>query len=611
MILGISPANSLNTCGTNYCTNRPENDHKIYPQLIQRPLLGAQRNDTFERSTNISQLNPSLPVSFKGFACSSDNFAPKNLYDVPCASCGCQTILLRRLNAFTRDARDKKGEELADILQSKSRIYKKTEGEVVAQIIEHLKTHPDDNLLNSVRTLNRTYLENLEQSQIEILERVKKTAVKGLNATQGRAIAELVKNTKTDIKDKAKEPFKRKDFLEKLEQHRKSLHSQYAGKFEEICEIASTLPSSTDSAPAFFAKYSRRSSGEIAYRLLSHSLATTEHVIPKNPAYGGEDKTDNYIVMCGDCNWKRSSMPYTKWLQVQPGMRNNFKRYIAEITERIKIGELGEEYATYPFEVIKTVEGQSKGQITAYSEPHIDQIRITKGAGPLPRRTANFKRRLEDAEKTRDMARGRLLSLRERKQALQDDPEYKLIIEYHQIKHLLETKSDEKSKAEDELHGVEKSLLVNAARIKKKKQYEAELKTPGLKPAARKQTEQRLESVKKKLTEAGVESLKEREKALEGEIAELSRQILDLETKQEQPLMIMKIPETLMEYEKTLGKKEQTPDIVEQLKILRARRFEIQNKISDIKIDEKIAAAEQKYATAELCYQNLSAMSLY
>jgi len=273
---------------------------KVQNSYVERPNL-VTLPDTFERKTPKA-------ITFEGFGCSTDDFGPRNLYDMPCASCGGKTILLRQIDSFVRDVDDKRGEDLINVLNSRKRHYKKTEKKAVAQIIQYLQKHNTADLSQTVQALKARYLVDLETSQNNILDKTKDIAHKKLSPKQAKRIGMFVRDAKSDIRYTGEAYFKRKEFLDRLENYGRSLSGQHAENFKEVLEVAKNLPTSTGSVSAFFVKYARgRSNPEIARRLDLPAMATTEHIMPKS--LGGPDRSDNFMVMCGDCNSNRSSMP--------------------------------------------------------------------------------------------------------------------------------------------------------------------------------------------------------------------------------------------------------------------------------------------------------------
>lgn len=595
MISGISPANALNTQRINYYTKKPVNVQK------QATLeLGVAAS--YPSIYYVKKLSP----SFRGFGCATDNFAPRNLYDIPCASCGKETLLMGQIGSFARSSRDKTGQDLIDALKSKNDYYKRTERKVVGQIIRHLDAHRGDGLLQSVQALNSQYIEQLEISQNQVLDKVKKVAEKNLTRKQAEKIGQFVAEAKESILNSDKTPFKRKDFLNKLEYYTLSFDKRFAQASKEVLDAARNLPNSTSSVPAFFAKYSRRSNDEIIRRLVLPSLATTEHIMPDS--LGGPNRSDNFMVMCGDCNSKRQSMPYTEWLKIQPDMKDNFKKYIDAVTERIQIGELGERYSTYPAEVCETVKTQSKGEIIAQSEAHISRVKISEET-IRPKKTTSFPQRLQAAEKSCSRTDTRLASLKDRQRTLQDDPEYKLAVEYYQFKAILEEMFLAKKDAQEELLGAKRSMGEHCERLEKKERYETDLKNPRLKDDERKRIIKRLRDLEISLESADISLLQAKINEIEQIIAGIDKRFANLRASQQERLDFINLPETLMGEIKELQKQEQTEEVSDKINTLNRRCIEIQEKIRAVRIDEEIKLAQKESDDADAVYQNLLACS--
>ena len=72
---------------------------------------------------------------------------------------------------------------------------------------------------------------------------------------------------------------------------------------------------------AFIVKFSRKSSKEIATRLLSPSQSTIEHLLPHS--LGGTRVISNVVLACGDDNSRRGNKP----LDTMPQLRTNIHHY--------------------------------------------------------------------------------------------------------------------------------------------------------------------------------------------------------------------------------------------------------------------------------------------
>ncbi len=296
--------------------------------------------------------NFSNPFSFTGFACSKDSFAPRNIYAMPCASCGEKTIQTKQLDTYVRKMKDLKGPELVYELQQKSSYYRAIENKIIKNIIFEALSDKNKDLKAIMRSLSSKYMSELVDAQVKVLDSVERNSKNFKQETKDN-IKKFIKEQKELIANPDYENekyFRRQDFIEKL----KGLipPEEQGEEANFLVEMAEKIPASSNSESAFYASFSKKSNEDIARRLFSGALASTEHVTPASK--GGANDTSNYIVMCADCNSRRSNMPYSEWIMQRPNFKVNFDKYLQEVEAKIQTGELGEEYATYPKEILET-----------------------------------------------------------------------------------------------------------------------------------------------------------------------------------------------------------------------------------------------------------------
>ena len=293
-----------------------------------------------KQGTKTSENNFSTPFSFKGFACSKEAFAPRNIYAMPCASCGEKTIQTKQLDMYVRKIKDLKGSDLVYELQQRSSYYRAIENRIVKNIIFEALNDKSKDLNAIITTLSSKYMTELVNAQVKVLD-----------------VVENLKNYIAEQKDLIVNPdyenekyFRRQEFIENLKGIIPADEQGEEANF--LFELAEKIPASSNSESAFYASYSRKSNEDIARRLFAGALASTEHVTPASK--GGANDSSNYIVMCADCNSRRSNMPYSEWIMRRPNFKTNFDKYLQEVETKIQTGELGEEYESYPDEILET-----------------------------------------------------------------------------------------------------------------------------------------------------------------------------------------------------------------------------------------------------------------
>jgi hypothetical protein len=199
------------------------------------------------------------------------------------------------------------------------------------------------------------FRKRLEKEQRDILSEIQ-SASAGLPQKDIEALDKFIANSKRAITNN-ETPFKRKTFISRLERMGEQISDKE--KFAQMQEIAQRLPTSADSAKAFFVKFANRNAADIADRLIAPAISTAEHVMPQSK--GGPDNILNYISICGDCNSKRGNMPLDEWIKDHspdtPKHANEFFRVITPIT---RAGELGDKYLNYASPAARNLEAESR-----------------------------------------------------------------------------------------------------------------------------------------------------------------------------------------------------------------------------------------------------------
>lgn len=519
-------------------------------------------------------------VSFKGFSCSTSNFAPRNLEDIPCASCGEKTLPNWQIENFAKGVKNQKGDELIASLNNKREYYREAEVRIVDLLTTMATQNPDKNLKQLVEISRPLHEENLKQMQYGILDNMK-TMLKEENFSKEdtKAITDFIQTSESLIEYPTDEQyFKRKKFIEKLKRLKDCVADR--NKLDKIIEYAEKLPTSTDNISAFFVKYSRRSSSEIASRLLTSALATTEHIHPQSK--GGEDNTENYMVMCAKCNSQRSSMPYSEWMKFQPNMSENFEIYLQEIIRRIESGELDEQYASYPEEVCATVKKETDGVICCTVEnddaTNTCTVRNASTTRPQSAKLSPEEKFQDDFAKAKadfDQKTLHLKELNEMKAEFAKDPLYLKLKERFMLIEEIRVLDIEKSKAKKELDLAQdaKSRPKRAAKTAKK---------GDLTVLTQKKALEQFEAVTRKL-----ENAQKRNRQLAAEIGmprELKKQEHELE------MELKANPNPLTE---------------KKLNDLHARKVQVQLRLNHLEIDTEILIARAELDAARIKYSNM------
>ena len=136
--------------------------------------------------------------------------------------------------------------------------------------------------------------------------------------------------------------------------------------FDELEKIPKTF--TTVDSFMVYAKKHNFSDGAIISSLITPSMSSYEHIIPKSAE--GEDKYSNGLVLCRECNQNRASIPYSEYIDYHPEMAFNTQKQINMISEFILAGKLPPEFDFYPVKTAKTLYYHSGGKICINVEPY-------------------------------------------------------------------------------------------------------------------------------------------------------------------------------------------------------------------------------------------------
>ncbi len=465
--------------------------------------------DTFEKNN----------ISFEGKNCSTSNFEVKFLYDINCPSCNKTMVTSNQLNSFIKNVDHKSGENLIKIIKRYDKYYHDTEKEVADKICNYAVENPKLNISEIVKALSIEHQENLVQEQNAILDQLRKEADTLEESEKEEYIAFINDSMEASRNFEDEKYFKRKTFLDNLSEIGKNLKDQE--NFDRIYEIACKLPTSANSANAFFIKYSRRGDEEIARRLLNPSLTTTEHVHPRSKE--GENNTANYIAMCAECNSNRGSMPYLEWFKTHPDMPKNLQNYVNIIAERIKSKEL-RGYDSYLFEIIDTIERETDGKLKL-QKPDMEAIEVSNASLELGK-IKTKKPKKSYFEKLAKVIEGKKATLEELKRIaaqFKKDEEFLTLQKYYALIDEIDVLVAKKRGVSGELEIAKKEQRINDNRIKNLHNMEEQLKNETLKPKEQSDLKGKIKSLKSKIQPQEIPASKVQ--ALDEDYKEITQEI--------------------------------------------------------------------------------------
>lgn len=426
------------------------------------------------------QFIASSNISFLGVERAPENFVLKKAYGLDCPCCGRQMLTKKQVQAFITKIGSRKGVDLRKQLQKGYRFYRPNEEEIANILIEDSEKNPNMDISALVKLEGAKGISRLEAKQKEILRKLLLEA-ENLSPEKKAEVQNVVDKALRLIDDSNDEGFfQRKSFL-------KEIDTLMDGKQDDletlnnINDIAKTMPNSLTSKDAFFVKYSRRENKDIAQRLCTPAMITTEHIQPQSE--NGKNNTDNYIPLCGDCNSKRGSKSYNEWFLEHPEMPENLQTYINVIYDRIKKGELDDCQdidINYLEEVIEAVRKATSGELVLKipKQPSSELITEEEPAEDVSRAVLTPE---EQREKWLDTYNALLVEIDDYKSIfvkLKDDEEFLNIKEYTAISEKLKAAARSKNEAKKAFSSAKKNeghAFKNLDTIQKDKKRAGEL----------------------------------------------------------------------------------------------------------------------------------------
>ena len=245
----------------------------------------------------------------------------------------------------------------------------KPEREVYRKLEKLAKKYPDLTLNQLFNKKRYFHLANTEIKQLKVLSKIENTDF-DISPESQEKLDTALKNTRKImfLEEKKMQEKRRRMIKEFLE-----LQNSCAEKEEmkKILSIIQELPSSSNDADSFFVKYAYLDSEAIAFKLLENAKASIEHV--KALTDNGADHNSNYIVMCRQCNNRRSSNSYAEFIEENPEMIKNSQKYIDRIIEYLnKKHVFG--FENYPYlikeQLLEETDGLIDLNISKYREPY-------------------------------------------------------------------------------------------------------------------------------------------------------------------------------------------------------------------------------------------------
>ena len=243
----------------------------------------------------------------------------KDLSDVSCVYCGEKMLTTGQVDIFATKAAKLNGKKLYKYLSTLEKYMKPNEKKVLRVIKEGIKKNPDLSLQEVLQEMFPYHLGKLEKAQKSVLKQIEKLSKSFCEADKNLTLMQVYKGLVDIRKSEVEKHFKTNIYISEFYK----LKERYTNKedFKKIENIIRNMPNSHTNISAFIVKFSRKSSKEIATRLLSPSQSTIEHLLPHS--LGGTRILSNIVLACGDDNSRRGNKP----LDTMPQLRTNIHHY--------------------------------------------------------------------------------------------------------------------------------------------------------------------------------------------------------------------------------------------------------------------------------------------
>lgn len=354
---------------------------------IQRPLIEKQHNTQIENkpvSQPLKELSNVFyyPLSFTGkqprtnstskpkLAEKSGDFVISRVAtDIPCPACGKKMISKGKFQKIEAELNTIPPDQYLEFL-GQYQCYMRPVEESVYKEIKAIsdKDGEEKDIRTLLVRLRDAKLPILQDAQMYQLKKMKALA-KTLPDDEQEILTKKIDGLEKIIKKNKNEnnPFRRKIMLEGI----KNIPIRNPHKYRKLQQIAKNFPVSSDMNSAWIVKYSGKNkqqedwtSKEIALRMLSSSVANTDHIL----AYKIENNHDdisNYMSMHSACNQLKANKPFLEWLHEDKFNRTRYmQRYFDAVDGLIKSRRITKKkYKHYVALATETIFEVSKGQV--------------------------------------------------------------------------------------------------------------------------------------------------------------------------------------------------------------------------------------------------------
>lgn len=283
----------------------------------------------------------------------------RKLRNITCPYRGVKIIPADTIKGFERSlAKIKTASDGVKLLTHYKKNLLPTEKAILSIFRDFSLLNPEDNLQNCLQMIAHNSLLKLKLEEFEVLDDVDRLSRKLSISTALRLRAKTTKCRQIIISDSKKDTFKRKTFLNSLEEI--DVNKNEREIFNTIKNKALFLPTSESSKNAFIVKYSKRKQTEIVRRIFIASTGSIEHITPQSQ--GGLNNIGNFLLTCANGNRYRENMPLVEYIKRFSKIPQYCQSYIDDIIDAIHNDEL-KGCETYPYKIKEKLMEESLGHI--------------------------------------------------------------------------------------------------------------------------------------------------------------------------------------------------------------------------------------------------------
>ncbi len=302
----------------------------------------------------------------------SYDFKISTFADIPCPACGKKMLNKSKYNKIANELKKIPSDQYLSYLSNYKEYMRPIEESVYDELCALSK---EEGASQDIRTLlvslRDTKMPVLQKAQMRQINRMKALS-KNLLPEEQQVLNEKINSLQKLIyKNNASSPFRRKIMIEEI----KNIKIRNPKKYEKLQNIAKDFPTSSDMNSAWIVKYSGKDknkedwkSYDIALRLLSSSVANTDHII----AYSIENNRNdisNYMSMHNACNCMKENKSFLKWLYEDKDNRIKYiQDYLRCADELISNKIKDKKYKNYVKLVSDTIFEASKGQVKLFED---------------------------------------------------------------------------------------------------------------------------------------------------------------------------------------------------------------------------------------------------